>query len=280
MVTLKGFSTATGPAWIGSRSPAVVGARLQRGPPVASVASQVLQPVKPPLELGDHAAQLFGLQLCDIQLLLGLGSDGGTLADLDLVYLRLALQALDLPLEVHDSLRDVLGDVRFRWYIGGSPAWWPSAWGSSRWSSFRRTSGWSSARRSGCSTIRGSSAVGWVGARAESHIVVGVHVSPSGSGSRRGLARVALPTAVGRLGTLSIRARRGFLASSATGSGHFHLAARGFMAMPAVCPSSLLQVTKRSESWGYLWADLRGLSGVFPLPLRRGRVAGLLSSLL
>ena len=39
-------------------------------------------------------------------------------------------------------------------------------------------------------------------------------------------------------------------------------------------------MTKGSESWGCFSAGLRALLGVFPLPLRRGRVARLLPSLL
>ena len=79
MVTLRGFGAASGPGWIGSRSPAVVGGRLQRGWPVGSVAPQVLQLFQPPLQLGDHAAQLPGLEPGDVQLLQGLAGDGGPL---------------------------------------------------------------------------------------------------------------------------------------------------------------------------------------------------------
>ena len=80
----------------------------------------------------------------------------------------------------------------------------------------------------------GSSAAGWVCVWAEFHVVVGVHVSPWASGSRRGSAGVAFPTAVGRWRTLSTRAWRGVVTSSATDSWHSHLAARGLVAMLAV----------------------------------------------
>ena len=66
MVTPRGFAAATGPAWIGSRSPAVVAAQLQRGRLVASVAPQVLQPLQPRLQLSDDAAQLAGLGLGNV----------------------------------------------------------------------------------------------------------------------------------------------------------------------------------------------------------------------
>ena len=74
------------------------------------------KPVQPPLQLADHAAHLPGFELSDVQLLLGLGGDGSTLADHDLVDLRLALQAPDLSLEVHDPSSDALGDVHSEGY--------------------------------------------------------------------------------------------------------------------------------------------------------------------
>ena len=132
VVSPRGFGAATGPAWIRSRSPAVIGARLQRGRQVASVAPQVLQPVQPPLQFDDHTAQLRGLELGDAQLLLGLGSDGGTLADLDFGDLHLTLQVQDPPVEVHDPSPDVLRDARSwrfgrvvstSWSSRGSPVW-------------------------------------------------------------------------------------------------------------------------------------------------------------
>ena len=61
-------------------------------------------------------------KFCDVQLLLGLGGDGGTLAQLNLVDLRLALEVPDLPLEVHDPLPDVLGNVHSRRFVGGVSA--------------------------------------------------------------------------------------------------------------------------------------------------------------
>ena len=131
----RGIGAATRPAWTRSRSPAVVGARLQRGPPVDSVPPQVSQPVQPPLQLGDHAAQLPGLERIDVQLLLGLGGYGGTLANHDLADLRLTLQDPDPPFEVDDPSPDVLGDARSWRFVRavstwrsstGSPVWWPS----------------------------------------------------------------------------------------------------------------------------------------------------------
>ena len=68
----------------------------------------------------------------------------------------------------------------------------PSEFG---WGSSGRSSAWGSK----WSTIRGSSAAGWAGVRAKSHVVVGYHVSASGSGSWRRSAGAA----VGSWGTLS-----------------------------------------------------------------------------
>ena len=79
MITPGGMGAAMGTAWIGSRSPAVAGAQLQRGWPVASVALQVFRPVQTCLQLGDHAAKLPSLELCDVQLLLGLGATAALL---------------------------------------------------------------------------------------------------------------------------------------------------------------------------------------------------------
>ena len=108
---------------------------------------------------------------------------------------------------------------------------------STGWSYSRRSSGWSSAWGSRWSTIRGFSAAGRDDIAAELHVVVDVHISPSGYGSRRGWAEgcagAAFPISVGRWKTLSTRTQRGVVPSSATGSGHSHLAAPELVARPA-----------------------------------------------
>ena len=144
MVTPRGLDSPTGPAWIRSASPVVVGARLNF--PLRFRSTKLSSSL---CSCDHHAAQLRSLELGDVQLYLGLGGDSGALAYVDLVDLRLALQFQDLPLKVHDQSLPVLGDLHCRRFVGRVSAWWsskgssvwgPSVWGSSRWSSFRRSS--------------------------------------------------------------------------------------------------------------------------------------------
>ena len=66
VVTQRGYDAAPGRARIRSVPPAVIEAPLQ--------ILQVLPPVQPPLQLGDHAAQFPNLELGDVHLLLALAA--------------------------------------------------------------------------------------------------------------------------------------------------------------------------------------------------------------
>ena len=130
------------------------------------------------------------------------------------------------------------------------------------------------------SAMRGSSAAGLVGVWAESHVVIRVHVSPSGFESRQGSAGGAFSTAVGKWRPSPPELGGVLSPPPPPALGSATLQQVNSWQCRRSRPSPSLQMMKGSESWRCLLACLCGLLGVLSLPRRRVRVAKLLPLLL